>query len=106
MSKGAFAVLKDDSPFRVIFTDGKAPIFPIGTMEAELAGTSENKVYMIDVNRLEASQVEQLAEALAKQCNGPKDEALNFLMTERRLPIRVSQVQSTEGLGISLRMVV
>lgn len=102
----AFAVLKKDSPFYGLFEGGRAPICPLGPELASLKGSAEISVYMLDVNRMTTVQVEQLAETVARVFHSSKDEVQGFLTQERKLPIRASQVETLEGMAVSLRQFV
>jgi hypothetical protein len=97
MANGSFAVLKKESLFYSLFPEGRVPIFPLG---------AEGVVYMMDVTRCTPDQITAVAEAVAKTLGGTPDEVKDFLMTDRRMPIRMSQVERVEDLGVDMRMMV
>ena len=101
----AYAVLRPDSPFHIIFPEGKAPILPGANCGLRSIQLNDAETYMIDMNRMTEEQVKDFAKVVAKATDSLVANVLDFLMHEKRFPIRASQVESVEGL-FPLRMVV
>jgi len=95
---GAFAVLKKESPFHSIFSEGWVPIFPISQERLRLAGEA-SPMYVLNLRDCTEFQLQQLSEAVAKTRGGTVEEVRAFLEAERRLPLQISDVVRVEYLG-------
>ena len=86
-----------------MFEDGAAPIINIVVPSTvALEGSLETEAYMLDVGKCTLTQLEQIAEIIAKRRGSPFDpeerqQIISDVMAqmhERGMPIRASQVDS------------
>jgi hypothetical protein len=90
--KGNFATLEKSSPFYPIFENGNAPIKNwLLPNKASLEGSDETEVYMLDITRCTAEQIEAVAHVISAKFGAAKDEIVEQMKT-RGMPIRASQV--------------
>jgi hypothetical protein len=92
-----FAHLKEDSPFFDLFPNGMAPIVNILVPnQAELEGSPEREVYMLDVQKLTPEQFHGVANRLAKLFE-EEPWTIRREMLLRGIPIRSSQVRAVSS---------
>lgn len=93
-----FAHLIKTSPFYPIFERGMAPIKNIlvpcqGIME-EPKGDQVRKFYWLDVGKLTTLQIQKVADLVAAQCDGNRDEIEAYMRKEGQIPLRDIHVAS------------
>lgn len=92
MIRGTYAHLVTESPFHGVFPHGKAPICSVLHSQVELEGDPETEVYFLDWNACTAEQRYRVAELVAQQCQGTRQDVVAAMESGIPLPIRLSQV--------------
>lgn len=87
----AFAHVKPDCPFFALFEFGRVPIKSVLAVEAECIGDGVQAVFMVDLERLSAEQIE----SVWRRCDPstPLEQAVAE-MRERGLPLRAKYVEA------------
>lgn len=89
-----FAHLKPECPFYDLFPNGLCPIKNIIVPSlAELEGSSETEVYMVDLEKVGDERLSEIARRLAAK-SGVAAEEIFAEIKQRGLPLRVSQTNS------------
>jgi len=86
-----FAHLKPESPFYDLFTNGLCPIINIMVpSRAELEGSTETEVYMVDLKKLGEAKLWTIAQRIADKAGVDAQAVLSDIYS-KGLPLRVSQ---------------
>lgn len=87
-----FAHLREDSPFYDLFEHGMAPIKNIILPNhAELEGSPETEVYMLDLEKCGNDRLNEICRRLAAKAGIGAQEVFGDVMMRGGLPIRKSQ---------------
>lgn len=82
--------LNEDSAFYPVFAKGLAPVLDTAGVSVALAGSAETGVYMLDLTRCSAVQVNQIAKICEVAFGTVANAVLNQMHTIG-MPIRKSQ---------------
>ena len=86
-----FAHLKPESPFYDLFENGLCPIINIVVpSHAELEGSTETEVYMVDLKKLGDERLWEIAGRIAVKAGASATTVFNEIK-QKGLPLRVSQ---------------
>ena len=86
-----FAYLKPESPFYDLFENGLCPIINIVVpSHAELEGSNETEVYMVNLEKLGEERLREIARRISAKAGANATVVFNEIK-EKGLPLRVSQ---------------
>lgn len=87
------AVLKESSPFFDLFPNGVPIVNIIVPNQAQLEGSDETEVYMVDLEKLPGEKWHALADRIARMFGCDVWDVRREMLL-RGMPLRASQVQS------------
>lgn len=88
-----FAHLRIDSPFYPIFPNGMCPIRNILVPDRAKCGSeAPEDIYWLDISRVSPEQLDRIANIVAPQCGGSKEEFLVYVKEGGDVPLRAIHV--------------